>query len=427
MFKVLVVSYYYPPLGLSGVQRTLKFTKYFKDFNWSPTVITTGKVGYFAYDESLMKEAEKAGVEIIRTESFNPNSLFKKKGTVNMPSSWIMKFIGRISKSIFIPDNKIFWSAKAGKIADKLLNNEKFDAIYVSVPPFSSIKPFAKLKEKYDLPLFVDYRDAWLSNQFRFYPTPFHKYLHKKNEDSVLRKVDRVIVVNRIIKENLIKNYQFLNFNDVDIIPHGFDQDDFNNAELLPKSNEKMIITYSGIFYEKITPKYLLKAFKEISIHNPDVAANIELRFVGHFKKENLKLVKKLKLEKFVNIVGYLSHNEVVKQIISSDILWLMLPQTERMNIVSPGKLYEYFGSRKPIIASLPEGIAKINAEKYGASFITSPDNIEEIKKCILKVHAKYISNSLPKPNEEFVTGLCRKHQTDELVKIFQFHLKTEL
>ena len=67
-----------------------------------------------------------------------------------------------------------------------------------------------------------------------------------------------------------------------------------------PKENNKMVITYSGIFYEDITPKYFLKAFKKLSLEEPDIAANIELHFVGHFKKENKKLVKKLKLENFV-------------------------------------------------------------------------------------------------------------------------------
>jgi len=425
MFTVLVVAYYYPPLGLSGVQRTLKFTKYFKDFNWKPTVVTTGKVGYFAYDESLLKEADEAGIEIIRTESINPNSLLKKQGTVKMPSTWLMKLLGRISKSLFIPDNKLFWSKKAARVSEKLLSQNKFDAIYISVPPFSAIAPFIKIKNKYDIPLFVDYRDAWISNQFRFYPTPYHRYKHKKMEDRVLRKVDRIITVNRIIKEDLLKKYQFLNFKDIDIIPHGYDQKDFENISSYPKENDKMIITYSGIFYENITPIYLLKAFKKISFEYPDIAANIELHFIGHFKKENKKLVKRLKLEKYIKEIGYISHSEVIKRITSSDILWLMLPNKKRMNIVTPGKLYEYFGARKPIIASLPEGIGKSSAEKYGASFITVPDDIEDIKKCIIKVHQLYIENKLPSHDEPYVTALDRKLQVEELTKIFQFYLKT--
>ncbi len=425
MYKVLVIAYYFPPLGLSGVQRTLKFTKYFNDFNWLPTVITTGKIGYFAYDESLLKEANDAGIEIIRTESINPNSLLKNKGTVKMPSTWLMKLLGRVSKSIFIPDNKKFWSKKAAKVANKVLSKDKFDAIYISVPPFSAIAPIVKLKAKHDIPIFVDYRDAWLSNQFRFYPTPYHKYKHKKIEDRVLRKIDRIIVVNRIIKEDLLKSYQFLDFKDIDIIPHGYDQSDFDKIQRHPKENNKMVITYSGIFYEDITPKYLLKAFKQLSLDNPDIASNIELHFVGHFKKENKSLVKKLKIEYAVKRIGYLSHLEVIKRLSSSDILWLMLPNDKKMNNVTPGKLFEYFGARKPIIASLPEGVAKFRSEEYGASFITLPNDIEQIKNTLIKVHNLYISNNLPKHNENFVANLDRKKQVDQLTKIFQFYLRT--
>jgi len=426
MFKVLVIAYYFPPLGLSGVQRTLKFTKYFKDFNWEATVVTTGKIGYFAYDDLLLKEAKDAGITIVRTESFDFNSILKKKGQVMMPSNWLMKFLGRINKTLFIPDNKIFWSRKAAKISKKILTESKYDAIYISVPPFSAIEPIVKLKSKFDIPIFVDYRDSWLSNQFKFYPTPYHKYRHKKIEDKVLRKVDRIIVVNRIIKENLLKSYQFLKFNDIDIIPHGYDEEDFINAIEYPKENNKMVITYSGIFYEDISPKYFLKAFKQLSLENPDVASNIELQFIGHFKKENKKLVKKYKLESNVREIGYITHKEVIRRLISSDILWLMLPNKKKMNIVTPGKLFEYFGARKPIIASLPDGIAKIASDEYSAAYITKPNDVNEIKDTIIQVHEHYLSNNLPSVNEEYVNSLKRKTQVEQLIKIFQFFLKTE-
>ena len=425
MFKVLVIAYYYPPLGLSGVQRTLKFTKYMKRYGWEPTVITTGKIAYFAYDESLLKEAEDAGLNIVRTEAFNPNSVLKK-GIVKMPSTWIMKLFSRISKTLFIPDNKIFWSGKAAKTAKKLLAQNKFDAIFVSVPPFSSITKMLKLKEQFNIPLFVDYRDAWLTNQFRFYPTPIHRYLHKKLEDKTLRIVDRTIVVNRAVKEDLLNEYKFLSFNDVDIFTHGFDPEDFEKVKPLPKEHDKMILTYSGIFYEDITPKYILKAFKKITLENPDIASNIELHFIGHFKKENRKIVKKLKLESFVKELGYLTHIETVRRIISSDILWLMLPNDSKMHNVTPGKLFEYFGTKKPILGCLPEGVSKKALQEYGAGFFTKPDDINGIKNEILNIYNLYVKNNLPKPNLDYVQNHNRITMTEKLTKIFQFYLKAE-
>jgi hypothetical protein len=198
MFKVLVVAYYFPPLGLSGVQRTLKFVKYFKSFDWSATVITTGKVNNNPFDEFLLNEALNCDAEIIRTEPLDNLSYRNKKRRIGIPASAGIKFLDRINKTFFIPDLRKFWSAKAALKANEILKDGSFDALYISVPPFSSVLPFLKLKEKYDIPLFIDYRDSWLNNQFKFYPTPYHRYKHKKLEDKALRKADRIIVVNRI-------------------------------------------------------------------------------------------------------------------------------------------------------------------------------------------------------------------------------------
>ncbi|MEE9431669.1 MAG: glycosyltransferase [Melioribacteraceae bacterium] len=426
MFKVLVIAYYYPPLGLSGVQRTLKFTKYMQQFGWKPTVITTGKMAYFAHDQSLLQEAEQANIEIVRTESLNPSSLLRNKGTVKMPSSFLMKIFSRVSKTFFIPDNKIFWSSKAIRTARKVLKKHKFDAIYVSAPPFSTIEKAILLKKEFNIPLFVDYRDAWLTNQFRFYPTPVHKYMNKRLEDKTLRNVDRTLVVNRAVKEDLMNEYKFLSFNDVEILTHGFDPEDFIGVEPLPRTNDKLIIMYSGIFYEGITPKYFLKAFKKLTLENPDVASNIELHFVGHFKSENRRIVKRLKLQSFVKEIGYLTHKDSVKRIISSDILWLMLPNDEKMSNVTPGKIFEYFGTQKPILACLSEGISKSIISDYGASFITKPNDVEEIKNTFLKMHKLFLANELPKPKLEYVDLFNRIKLTKDLTKIFQFYLKAE-
>ena len=57
--NVLVIAYYFPPMGLSGVQRTLKFVKYLPETGWRPIVLTTTeRTPYYAYDESLLGELQ---------------------------------------------------------------------------------------------------------------------------------------------------------------------------------------------------------------------------------------------------------------------------------------------------------------------------------------------------------------------------------
>lgn len=427
MFKVLVISYYYPPMGLSGVQRTLKFTRYLKQYNWEPTVLTTDSTAYYAHDNSLLKEAVDAGVRIIRTKGKDINSRLNKKGTVKMPPEWIRKFLSRLSATLFIPDNKKGWSSTAHKRAQKLLKEEEFDLIFVSTPPFSSINMAVKLKKEFSLPLVVDYRDLWYDNPLHFYPTPLHRYLHRTMEYDALKAADRIIVINRRMKEKIMNRYRFITFEDIFIIPHGFDPKDFENLVPEKKNNQKMRLTYSGIFYEFNTPKYFLKAFKKLSLERPDIAANIELHFSGFLRDENRKLIRKLDLQSFVKEYGYLEHRDTLVKNISSDVLWAMVGRRKNVDTISGGKSFEYFGTKKPIIACVPEGALKTAMEEYGAAFITPPDDIEAIKNAIMKAYALYIENNLPLPNEEFVEKHRRDYLTEQLTKQFQFLIKAEV
>ena len=134
-------------MGLSGVQRTLKFVKYLKLYGWEPTVITTDDVAYFAHDESLQKELEETGVRVIRVAGTEPNSLLSKHGTIKLPSEFVRKIFNRLSQTFFIPDNKISWSKKAFQKAIEILSTEHFDCVFISGPPFSQFDAFSSIKK----------------------------------------------------------------------------------------------------------------------------------------------------------------------------------------------------------------------------------------------------------------------------------------
>lgn len=424
MFKVLILAYYYPPMGLSGVQRILKFTKFMPKFNWQPTVITTGEVAYFAHDLGLLKEAEDAGVNIIRTEAFDLNSVIGKKyGTINMPKEAIRRAISNFSKTFFIPDNKKSWAKRAYRKAQELMKSERFDILFVTIPPYSSFVYAAKLKQEFNIPLFVDYRDLWFGNHFAFYPTIYHKYRHRKLEYKSLKAVNKVIVINRKIKEKLLTTFPFLTYDDISIIPHGYDAEDFQKHDN-EVTSKKIRLTYSGIFYESITPEFFLKAFKQLLIERPDIAAKYELEFIGHLRSENSKLITELNLNEYIRDLGYIEHKDAVIKIASSTVLWMMIGESKNSDTISTSKLFEYFGTRKPILASVPDGAAKNSLQEYGAAFITDPCNIEQIKNRLIEIHDLFIQNKLPKPNEEFVYRHNREFLTEQLITQFQFHLK---
>ena len=59
MKKVLIISYYWPPAGGSGVQRWLKFAKYLPKNNWKPIIYTPENPYFELQDKTLLKDISK--------------------------------------------------------------------------------------------------------------------------------------------------------------------------------------------------------------------------------------------------------------------------------------------------------------------------------------------------------------------------------
>ena len=70
--KLLILSYYWPPSGGSGVQRWMYFAKYLKKLGYEPIVISVNekKASYPNIDYSLLKEVE--GIRVIKTTTREP-------------------------------------------------------------------------------------------------------------------------------------------------------------------------------------------------------------------------------------------------------------------------------------------------------------------------------------------------------------------
>jgi glycosyltransferase involved in cell wall biosynthesis len=415
--NVLVIAYYFPPMGLSGVQRTLKFVKYLPQFGWQPTVLTVTPTGYFAQDYTLLEEIHSHRIEVERVGSLDPNLLFRKKGVIKMPSESWRKVLTFVSDTFFIPDNKIGWKRKALKAAEVLFEKKKFDIIFATAPPFTDFLIGAELRKKFHKPLVLDYRDPWHEYPFKYYPTPFHKWRNYQLEKEVLHTASKVITTNRKVKELILKRYNFLNYQDVAILPQGYDPGDFNNGAASLPRNDKMRISHAGVFYGDRTPKYFLQALNKVFTDHPATRGRIEACFVGNFHDQHLSLIRDLGLEGDVVTTGYLDHAHCIQHLMKSDVLWLMLNNDSQ----SPGKLYEYLGARKPILACIPEGFIRQTIEETEAGTIVVPDDVGGIASALLKFYEQFKQKQLPRPKEDIIKQYDRIQLTNELSKIFGF------
>ena len=411
---LLVIAYYFPPMGLSGVQRTLKFVKYLPQFGWRALVLTVLPTSYYAFDESLNTELELEGIEIFRASGKNlvKQNRIKNK-TVKFPSYFKQKLGRAFLQTIYMPDSKIRWKNAAIGLGEKILEEHKINAIFATAPPFTDFLVANELSKNFGKPFVVDYRDNWVDNPFHFYPTPFHKRYCIKLESEILTRAQKAIVTTRYSKEILLKRYRFLSHDDVIIVPHGYDPEDFALDKSVEQTSEKFVITHSGLFQDNRTPKYFLKALASFVEGNPEAKKKIEARLVGLMRPGHLKLIKKLGLENNVLCTGYVPHSEAVKHLLESDVLWLMLDDTIR----SPGKLYEYFGARKPLLVCAPDGIIRRTAAETNAAITTDPKDERAIKRAIGTYFNLWKNDGLPVANEDFAAKFDRKKLTGDLAR----------
>lgn len=410
--NVLVIAYYFPPMGLSGVQRTVKFVKYLPENGWNPIVLTTNPGSFYAFDDTLESDLSNENIKIYRTNS-DVKRYSKGKKNKKFPSYFKQK-LGRIFlQTIYQPDSRKPWKKPALKLAAKILEENKIDVILATAPPFTDFLIAREISEKYKIPFVVDYRDVWIDNPFHFYATPFHKSACIKMESDILKHTQRAVVTTRRTKELLLRRYGFISHEDVTIIPHGYDPEDFEPYKDLKNQSDKFIITHSGLFQDDRTPKHFLKALSNFIKKNKDAEHRIEARFVGLMRSSHLKLIKKYKLQNVVTTTGYLNHEESVKNLLESDVLWFVVNDTVR----SPGKLYEYFGARKPILALAPEGVIRKTAIDSKAAIAVEPKDVKEIENAIGTFYKLWTHGTLPVPKEDFASSFNRRLLTKELAK----------
>ncbi len=404
-------------MGLSGVQRTLKFVKYLPTYGWLPTVLTVEPRGYFARDESLLRDLENPDIRVVRTGPAGPGKLSKKE-IVELPPERMRKTLSRFSDVLFIPDNKIGWMPDAVKRALKLHKEAPFDLVFSTAPPFTDFLIGAVVKAKINKPLVLDYRDPWVDYPFKFYPTPLHKQRNIVLERRALRASSHIITTNRRVKELLISRYKFLSYQDIEIIPQGFDPDDFagtKEQEVGRAHTDKMRITYAGVFWEDRVPDYFLQALHDLFHEKPKLRGRIEAVFAGNFRDENTKLVTRLGLQESVKVLGYLPHPECIREIMDSDVLWLIVGD----DLGSPGKTYEYIGAGKPILGCVPPGFLKQTIEEAGGKTV-APNDVVGIKKAIATFFEQFERHSLKGPKPEVMEKYNRVRLTGSLVKVFE-------
>lgn len=391
MKKVLIITYYWPPMGGGGVQRWLKFTKYLRNFNWEPVIYTPANADVANYDESLLKEIPE-NLEVHKLPIWEPFDLYKRftgKGKdekvqpgflQESDSRPIMQKISVwIRGNLFIPDAKKFWIRPSVKYLTDLIKKENIEVIISTGPPHSTHIIALKVKEKTGVKWLADFRDPWTNIDYynKLMLTRRADSRHRNLEKKVLSYADVVVTVSR----SWARDFELTTGILPEVITNGFDPEDFEIEKTL--TNEILTITHIGSLNKDRNPHAFWKALKRINDRN-SLEKKIRVRLIGPTDVSVFSDVEDMGLSKLVDHESNLPHSAVIQEIRNSDLLLLPLNDTPNIDGVIPGKLYEYLACKRPIICiGKTSGDSAYIISESNSGFTFEFNDIDGIEECL--------------------------------------------
>ncbi len=428
MKKFLLITYYWPPAGGAGVMRWAKMSKYIAQFGWQPVIYTPSNGEVPVNDESMISEIPP-GIEIVKTTIWEPYNLYKAflgrkrkeklySGFINekKKASLSQKVSVFIRGNFFIPDARMFWIRPSVRFLKKYLQENPVDAIISTGPPHSMHLIAERIHRLTGVPWIADFRDPWTNIDFYqdLHLTNPADARHKSLEKKVLKNASKIVTVTWRSGEE----FQALcGRNDIIVIPNGFDDADFNASDNL-QLDENFSIVHVGSMNKDRNPFNLWVACKELLAEMPDLKKHLSIKLVGPVDFSVRDSIAKSGLEEYTSFVEFIPHTEAVVIQQQAQVLLLMINNSPNSKTIIPGKLYEYLGARRPILAIGPKvsDSAKV-IEMTQGGVVHEYDDIEGLKSRLLEYFNLYKSGNL-EAHAEGVQKYTRKSLAAEYAKV---------
>ena len=432
MKRVLIITYYWPPSGGSGVQRWLKMSKYLPEYGWQPVIYTTENAEYPIVDPSLEKDISPEA-EIIRRPIVEPYTFYKKFLGIKQDETVKMGFIEEKEKkqgwkknlslwirgNLFIPDARCWWVKPSVRFLKDYLKQHPVDAIVSTGPPHSMHLIAMKLKKALDIPWIADFRDPWTEIDYYgdLHLTRWADRKHHRLERAVLTQADKVVTV----APDGARRLGRLGNRNVRVVYNGFDRDDNTVSAVAP--SEKFIVTYLGVLSKIQNPEHLWEAFGELAKENEEFSKNLKINMIGQIDSSVVQSISEQGLTDHVTYSPYIPHSEVSAVHHSSTLLLLLLmPDSEpRAKGLLTGKLFEYMVSGRPILCIGPEDgdAARILKETHSGITVSFGDK-EKMKAALNELYQSYLENNLPSNASKEVEKYSRKAMAGEYARLLE-------
>ncbi len=450
--KVLFIAYIFPPLARAGVHRTVRFTRYLPARGWDLTVLTVAEPSYpplSPVDRELLKKIP-AGVRIASAPAFQGTAnLFRAKEifrrhtpAARMESQAAPAAAKNASKSsetegeelpeqrkkhglkqrtkdflydlLTTPDKEINWLPYALRLALKLHRREKFDLIYSTAPPFTGHLIAKYLKRLTGLPWVADFRDPWARAPWKseILAGSWRGKMAARLERQFVEHADRVLLNTDWNAREFAQFYGEKLARKFNVITNGFDPQDFAGLDLRAERRGKLILTHTGALYRRRNPLEFFKACENLLAQRKISPQELEIRFVGVIAPELYKSFEGgEELRSVITVMPQVSHREALAHQMESDVLLILQPGT---SVSVPGKIFEYIGMRKRILALTPAGATADIVRDNNLGPVLEPEDIPGIEAALLQLVHEFRNGGVQAPS---ANGAFKKYDGVELAR----------
>lgn len=388
--RVLIVSYYFPPAAGGGVQRVLKWCQYLHEIGIEPHVLTPDDPRWIDTGGGL---EVPYGTVVHRSHNLSPRSV-RPREEIEAARGRMGRLARRAllqPRRVLVPDMHIGWALSAVRAGTAAVRMHDIDIVVSTSPPETDHVIAARIARRCSVPWVADFRDSWLDLPHLRTDRSSVRAKHAANVRIATRIMPRaaaITTVSQPLADDLSQRHPGSR---IEVIPNGVDLADLASLPApLPLQSgadraSRFVISYTGNFFGRQSPATFLSALTQVLERRSDIASALTMRFVGGLKAQDEATISATPvLAAATERIGFMEYRDVLAEQHAADLLLLYVAPGAGSQGVYTGKVFEYVGAQRPILALVPEdNVCVPLVTDAGTGIVVNPDDIDAIATAI--------------------------------------------
>jgi len=358
-----------------GGNRWLAMAKYLRRRGHQVEILTTSAFGALPEDAAngVHRSTDLIAAPWLRTLLRRPP--LPKPGETAAVDKPPQAFITHI----LVPDHNVAtWVPYATRLARRLIRDRGFDCL-ITTSAYESAHLVGLALGRGRPAWIADFRDGWTFHPWRPpFPTQFQRRLDLRLEKAVVTTAERTIVVEQPVADDFRGRLGV----DAGYVPNGWDpelEQEMDGARAPEVDQARLTLVHTGKLSGDWgrSPRPLFQALHRLREREPALARRLELVLAGRLDFSEQRMIAEAGLDGIVRHVGMLTRAESMLLQRQADVLVLLTSPTLVWEL--PGKVFEYFGARRPILALAKGNEAERVIRETATGWTVAPDDVDAI------------------------------------------------